>query len=94
MSIIIMLRVWVECCSSYAYQLAESGDHLKASSYFLVVHKIEEAVNVLIDGKLMREAVALAKSRLSPSDPTVIEALTAWASQSNSNGMLSLSAHW
>ncbi|KAL1131550.1 hypothetical protein AAG570_011167 [Ranatra chinensis] len=86
-------KFWVECCTNYAQQLAESGDSLKSSSYYLAVHKIEEAVDVLLAGKLVREAVALAKARLPPTDPTVVRALVAWSGQCNFTGMLNLCAH-
>lgn len=61
LNFIIIIRLWTECCSSYAKQLIEKhsaeGQGLKAASYLLAIHKVEEAVDCLIACKLPKEAV-------------------------------------
>lgn len=86
-------KLWVDCCRSYAHQLNEAGDVYKAVSYLLAIHQVEEAIELLIQGKYFREAVVLAKSRFPTFDPVVKKVLDAWAAHCMSTGMLSLAAH-
>ncbi|CAA9997943.1 unnamed protein product [Nesidiocoris tenuis] len=86
-------RLWVECCRQYAKQLVESGDTLKAVSYYLVIHQFENAVEALMEAKLFREAVSLAKLRCMSNDQIVKSTLTACANQAMSTGMLTQAAH-
>ncbi|XP_014270650.1 gem-associated protein 5 [Halyomorpha halys] len=86
-------KLWVDCCRSYATQLAENGDIYKAVSYLLAIHQVEEAIELLTESKYFREAVVLAKSRFPTFDPIVKKVLDAWAAHCISTGMLSLAAH-
>uniref|UniRef100_A0A146LNJ2 Gem-associated protein 5 n=2 Tax=Lygus hesperus TaxID=30085 RepID=A0A146LNJ2_LYGHE len=86
-------KLWTDCCKNYALQLSETGDTLKAVSYYLSVHMVEEAIDLLLQAKLYREAVCLAKLRLPRDDCTVKKAMTEWASHCLSTGMVSLAAH-
>lgn len=86
-------KLWVDCCKTYAQQLADSGETHMAVSYLLGVHQIEEAIDLLLDAKLHREAIAIAKSRFLPDDPIIRKVLMHWANHCVGNGMLSLAAH-
>lgn len=46
---------------------------IRASSYLLATHKVHEAVRLLKDNKMYREACAVAKCRLSADDPLFTE---------------------
>ncbi|XP_073993143.1 gem nuclear organelle associated protein rigor mortis [Rhodnius prolixus] len=86
-------KLWVDCCKSYASQLAEKGDIYKAVSYLLSTHQLEEAIDLLLDSKMFREAVLLAKSRLPNEDVTIKKIMGQWASHCIGTGMFPLAAH-
>lgn len=65
--------VWEQACDAYANQLVEEGDMIRASTYLLATHKVHEAVRLLKDNKMYREACAVAKCRLSADDPLFTE---------------------
>lgn len=52
---------WAEACEAFALQLAAAGDAAKAASYYLMVHKVEEAIRVLKKAEEFAAAVAVAK---------------------------------
>lgn len=47
-------RLWEEACEAYALQLASNDDPIKAASYFLMLHKVVEAIDVLSKAKQFR----------------------------------------
>lgn len=67
---------------------------MKAACYLLAIHKVEEAVELLIERKFYREAVALAKCRLPNDDPLIHKAVLEYANYAASNGQFYLAAHW
>ena len=80
----------MEC---YAKKLSEEakGDPLEAASYLLACHKIEDAIEVLCNATLYREAVVLAKCRLAKSDPAIDDILKRWATYGIMNGSFEIS---
>ncbi|XP_039280027.1 gem-associated protein 5 isoform X2 [Nilaparvata lugens] len=87
------VRMWKDACSVYAEQLSNQGEHMRAASFLIAIHKIEEAVQLLADNKLYREAIALAKCRLPSNDPLIRTIMSDFAKHSLSNGQLHLAAH-
>lgn len=90
----VCLRLWEEACQVYSDQLVECGDVSKASTYLLAIHKVQEAVQLLVDHKLYREAVAVAKCRLPSGDPLISATYMEWANSAKLQGQLLLAAHW
>lgn len=80
LSPMVSQRVWRETVEEYAEQLAGTGFHHKAASYLLVLNKVNEAVEMLSVNKLYREALCIAKCRLSEDDPLIKNVLREWAS--------------
>lgn len=70
------MDVWREMSNLFAVQLEARGDHAQAALHFLSVGKVRAAVRALVGGSAFREALALIRLRLGPSDPLVSE--TTW----------------
>ncbi len=47
-------RLWREMCVAFAKQLEDSGFFHRAASYLLAVHKVQEAVEMLVRHGLFR----------------------------------------
>lgn len=77
---------WTQVCEDYALQLESDGQYHKAASYLLGCHKVYEAIKLFKRHKLFKEAIALAKVRLSPLDPALEELYTLWAHQLTKDG--------
>ncbi|KAK3580429.1 hypothetical protein CHS0354_035471 [Potamilus streckersoni] len=77
---------WTSVCEDYALQLESDGQYHKAATYFLACHKVYDAIEVFKRHKLFKEAIALAKVRLSPLDPALEELYTLWAKQLTKDG--------
>ncbi|KAK3736382.1 hypothetical protein QZH41_017892 [Actinostola sp. cb2023] len=87
--------VWLHTAESYADQLKSEGAHQRAVLYYLVCHKVYLAIDVFKKQSMFRrelnktnvnniilferEAIALAKVRLSPSDPVLHDLYCSWA---------------
>lgn len=71
--------VWFEMCERYAAQLASEGEHHRAVLYYLACHKVEEAVNLLCENSLHREALVIARAHLPEDDPLVEKIYVSWA---------------
>ncbi|XP_064609337.1 gem-associated protein 5-like [Liolophura sinensis] len=79
-------QMWVEACQDYALQLEAEGQFHKAASYYLAAHKVYDAINLFRRHRMFREAVALAKLRLSPLDPAHEELYATWGQQLTKEG--------
>uniref|UniRef100_A0A1B6L1G8 Uncharacterized protein n=2 Tax=Graphocephala atropunctata TaxID=36148 RepID=A0A1B6L1G8_9HEMI len=86
-------EMWEAACAAYAEQLTECGDVLKASTYLLAIHKAHEAVQLLADHKLYKEAVAVARCRLVADDPLTADVFTEWGNVVRLQGNFTLAAH-
>jgi hypothetical protein len=72
--------VWMKVVGMYAAQLVAQGEHHLAVGYQLATHNVNAAIAVYRSAEMYEEAVALAKSRLAKSDPTIGALYTAWVS--------------
>jgi hypothetical protein len=84
----------MDMCQAYAEQLELFGQYEKAASYLLVCHKVNEAVQLLVNHHLFREALALAHNRLGPDDPTPARIIREWSRQLTVTGNYELAAEW
>ena len=85
-------EVWKWACLTFAKQLEEKGNATKASSYYLMAHEVDKAIQVLINANFHLAAMTLAKSRL-PKDHAMIKDLfKLWALQATQDGMLELAS--
>ncbi|XP_066991997.1 gem-associated protein 5 [Anabrus simplex] len=85
-------RLWQETCLAYAEQLSRDCNYHKAASYLLACHKVDEAIELLTSHKLFREAISIAKCRLSPEDPSIDKIIKEWVNQLSSDGQFELAA--
>lgn len=69
-------NVWREMTNLFARQLEAQGDHAQAALHLLSIGKVRAAACALVGGSAFREALALIRLRLGPSDPLVSE--TTW----------------
>ncbi|KAK4887150.1 hypothetical protein RN001_003421 [Aquatica leii] len=90
----VSFNLWQEACEAYAKQLLNENNNkpIEAAYYFLACHKVEEAIEALCFGSYYREALILAKSRLSTTDPIIENILKRWASYSASVGKYEIAA--
>ncbi|XP_060078827.1 uncharacterized protein LOC132558299 [Ylistrum balloti] len=77
---------WITVCEDYATQLESEGQYHKAATYLLAAQKVYEAIELFRRHRLFKEAIALAKVRLSPFDPVLEELYTLWAQQLTRDG--------
>ncbi|XP_069129450.1 gem-associated protein 5-like isoform X2 [Argopecten irradians] len=77
---------WITVCEDYACQLESEGQYHKAVTYLLASQKVYEAIELFRRHRLFKEAIALAKVRLSPFDPVLEELYTLWAQQLTRDG--------
>ncbi|XP_046573518.1 uncharacterized protein LOC124281630 isoform X1 [Haliotis rubra] len=70
---------WLGMCEEYARQLEGDGQYHKATSYLLACHKVYGAIDLFKRHRLFKEAVALARMRLSPLDPVLEDLYMEWA---------------
>ena len=66
-------------CKMYSEQLTICGNYHKAASYLLACHKVNDAIDLFVTHGLFREALAIARCRLGPDDPTPRNIIKAWA---------------
>jgi len=77
---------------AYARQLIEKDDIHPAVNLYLLNGKVEEAIEVLVKRKLFREALVLAKIRLSNDDPLTIDVQEKWVHHLTFTGNYELAA--
>ncbi|XP_015254322.1 PREDICTED: gem-associated protein 5 [Cyprinodon variegatus] len=85
-------EVWRRTVEAFVKQLCLQEQFLKAASHLLSLNKVYEAVDLLRSNKLYREAIALAKARLSAEDPLLRDLYTCWAAVLEKDGHLSSAA--
>ncbi|KAK7873397.1 hypothetical protein R5R35_000194 [Gryllus longicercus] len=81
MAPMVSQRLWLDTCRMYAEQLTGEGRIHKAASYLLACHKVEEAIQLFLHHHLFREALTVAKLRLSEEDPLTISIVRDWSQQ-------------
>ncbi|GFN76524.1 gem-associated protein 5 [Plakobranchus ocellatus] len=85
-------ETWEKVCGAYAEQLEEDGQYYKATSYLLACHRVVDAIELFQRHGLYREAVSLAKVRLSPIDPMLESLYLEWGTQLMKEGQFEQSA--
>ncbi|CAH0561332.1 unnamed protein product [Brassicogethes aeneus] len=90
----ISTEVWLKSCATYVEQLKElhEADPLEITTYLLAQHKVSEAVDILCEHVMFREALALAKCRLIGDVKTVEKINEKWAANAVSTGQFELAA--
>lgn len=78
--------LWLDMCEKYALQLSSDGEHHRAALYLLAGHKTVEAVQLLLENGLVREALSIARANLPDCDPLIGEVYSAWAEKAHSVG--------
>ncbi|XP_028403768.1 gem-associated protein 5-like [Dendronephthya gigantea] len=63
---------------AFAEQLVSQGNFHRAALYYLSCHKVYEAIYMFKTAGMYREAIALAKVRLLPSDPLLLDLYSSW----------------
>ena len=84
--------LWRRAAKAFGLQLIKVGDVLRGSDYLLMAGAVREAIGELSKAGQHRAALAIARTRLPPSDPTPAELLAAWASQSGADGNFAIAA--
>ncbi|CAN0269315.1 unnamed protein product [Lampetra planeri] len=88
------IRVWTACIESYVQQLLRAEQPVRAATFLLALHRTGDALALLRTHGLYREAVALAKLRLPPSDPMLGELYQEWAVVLEASGHYAAAAKW
>ena len=88
----ISYSLWKKTCASYAMQLAKQDEIVKGASYFLMIHEVVDAINLLKKNNFYRPAISIAKSRLSENAPLLQELYESWANQASNDGSYELAA--
>ncbi|KAL2094789.1 hypothetical protein ACEWY4_009508 [Coilia grayii] len=78
--------VWVEVVEAYVKQLCRQDQHLKAAAHLLSIGKFYDAISLLKTHHFYREAIAMAKARLRPDDPVLVDLYMTWAEQLEKDG--------
>ncbi|CAL1530881.1 unnamed protein product, partial [Lymnaea stagnalis] len=84
--------LWELVSAEYAEQLEEDGQYHKAATYLLAAHKVHQAIDLFRRHRLFREAVSLARMRLSPVDPMLEDLYTEWGQNLMKDGQFEQAA--
>ncbi|XP_059152054.1 uncharacterized protein LOC131938150 [Physella acuta] len=84
--------LWELVSAEYAEQLEEDGQYHKAATYLLAAHKVHQAIDLFRRHRLFREAVSLAKMRLSPVDSLLEDLYTEWGQSLMKDGQFEQAA--
>ena len=68
-----------EAVRCFVSQLSASRDFITAASYLLVLGETHKAIDMLVSEECYREALTIAKMRLTPSDETIRNIYEKWA---------------
>ena len=71
-----------------------TSDPLETVSYLLACHKIKEAVDVLCEACLFKEALVFAKANLPVTDSIISEIIKRWAVYCERVGSFEVAALW
>eukprot|EP01130_Rhizamoeba_saxonica_P017219 TRINITY_DN8254_c0_g1_i2.p1 TRINITY_DN8254_c0_g1~~TRINITY_DN8254_c0_g1_i2.p1 ORF type:complete len:914 (+),score=189.56 TRINITY_DN8254_c0_g1_i2:188-2743(+) len=72
------IDIWMQMTEIYAKKLEDIGKYHQSSMYYISIHQIENAINVYLKANMYPDALALAKSRLSPRDPWINSIIEEW----------------
>ncbi|XP_024921222.1 gem-associated protein 5 isoform X2 [Cynoglossus semilaevis] len=85
-------KTWQRTVDVYVQQLCRQQNFLKAASHLLSLNRVYEALELLKTHRFYREAVCLAKARLSESDPLLQQLYNCWAAALEKDGHFSSAA--
>ena len=85
-------ETWKWTCATYAKQLEEKGQCVKASSYYLIINEVAKAIQVLEEANFFQAAITIAKSRLPSDHPMIADLFRKWALNSAQDGLYEMSA--
>ena len=88
----VSFSLWKTTCRAYAKQLEDANDSVKASSYYLLVHDIDKAIQVLVQSNFFHAALTIAKSRLPKDSPMIIDLFKQWACRATQDGLYELAS--
>ncbi|MPC62969.1 Gem-associated protein 5 [Portunus trituberculatus] len=88
----VSMKLWEAACEAYAQQLLSEGDAVTAASYLLNIHKVEEAIDVLLQHRHFREALAIVKTRLGFSQDQLGKVVGRWVNSATYDGNMDLAA--
>ncbi|XP_036139651.1 gem-associated protein 5 isoform X2 [Monomorium pharaonis] len=88
----VSMKMWREMCEVYAQQLIEGDNPGKAVTYLLSIHKIYEALEVLLNTNMYKEAYALGRLKLDADDAFLNKILESWAKWATVKGHLEQAA--
>ncbi|RWS30936.1 gem-associated protein 5-like protein [Leptotrombidium deliense] len=77
---------WFDTIENYVNQLKNTGDYVMAALYLIAIYKFKEAVNLLVDKKLFKEALIIAKSRFPVESEVVVHIMREWAKEKEAIG--------
>ena len=80
-SVMCGLDKYREAVQCFVSQLVASRDFLTAASYLLILGRTRQAIQLLADEECYREALAIAKLRLSPDDEMIKCLFESWATK-------------
>lgn len=78
--------LWKWACATFAKQLEEKGNPVKASSYYLMIKEVDKAISALVNANFFQSAMVIAKTRLAPGHPMIKDLYTKWAIQCAQDG--------
>ncbi|XP_065367318.1 protein rigor mortis [Calliphora vicina] len=84
----ISYSFWQKCCQAYAEQLIEQGYALQAAAYMLAIHQQQDAIEMLMEQKLFKEALLIARIYLQSEDPLNNTISEQWITHLYANGNL------
>ncbi|XP_042238825.1 gem-associated protein 5-like [Homarus americanus] len=88
----VSMKLWELACEAYAEQLVDEGDVITGVSYLVNISKVEQAVNILLEHRHYREALAITKCRLSYNEEILEKVVTKWAFSAVFEGNFDLAA--
>ncbi|XP_065159215.1 gem-associated protein 5 isoform X2 [Atheta coriaria] len=90
----ISFSLWQEAVEAYASQLADStiSDPVEIASYYLALHKVDEAIDILSVKQMYRESLVLAKLKKPDDTDLHKQILSQWASACVMTGQFEIAA--
>lgn len=78
-------QLWIEACRAYSEQLVATGNFVLAASYLVSISCVSEAITLLFENQLYREAIILAKTNYISTDQ-LNEMISTWTEKELNKG--------
>ena len=75
------MELYVKAVKCYIEQLKSNRDYISAASYLLVLGETYSAINLLVSEELYREAIAISKLQLDPTDKEIGRIYGLWGNK-------------